>query len=61
MAIEVCVMCKDPFGLRPGPRNQKLPGICKRAVCNIKAGLELAREDMLSREEADRLNAYLGG
>ncbi len=56
--IEVCKFCLTPK-IVPGPRNAKRYGYCGAKPCAIKAGLALAAEDMLTREEADHLNELL--
>jgi hypothetical protein len=56
--ISVCSMCLRPRVV-PGPRNEKRYGFCGSKDCYVKGGLELAAEDMLSREEADQLNSIL--
>ncbi len=56
--IEVCKFCLKPRVI-PGPRNEKRYGFCGSKSCSAAAGLRLAAEDMLSREEADHLNDIL--
>lgn len=56
MAVKVCRYCRTP-AVVPGPRNEKRAGCCAR--CRWRGLLDLAAEDMLSREESDELQAEL--
>lgn len=56
MALKLCKYCRMPT-IVPGPRNQKIEGCCSK--CRWKGLRDLAELDMLSREEAEELNALL--
>ncbi len=56
--IEVCRYCRTPK-LVLGPRNLRRRGFCGGPACTARGLLELASDDLISREEADRLNGLL--
>lgn len=58
--ISICLLCGSTK-LVPGPRNQKDKGYCGSDKCRVPALMMLAREDLLTKEEADELNVALGG
>lgn len=58
MALKICRFCAHSEVVQ-GPRNERRRGVCDKPKCVATAMLMLAEEDMLSREETDKLNELL--
>jgi len=54
MALEICVMCFNTK-IIPGPRNEKIKGLCEKKSCKKKALISLKEQGLLSSEEEAEL------